>query len=75
MAHTLASDKALALGEAEEQDISIIDAVQEQDIIRRRARLRLLQKGADAKTLNLSSSTVVARKRNRGWYVPSCISM
>lgn len=68
MSHTLTSDKALTKRE-EEEDISIIDPDQEQDIIWRRMQLRSLQRNCNEKALNLSSSTIVGRKRNRGWLV------
>lgn len=57
-------DKVSMTRDAEEE-ICIIDPEQERDIIWRRRTLRAVQKGG-AKALNLSSSTVVGRKRNRG---------
>lgn len=68
MSHTLTTDKAISKSE-EEEDITIIDPEQERDILWRRTQLRLLQRGSNDKALNFSSSTVVGRKRNRGWLV------
>lgn len=72
MAHTLASEKGPTPRDTDEQELSIIDPVQEQEIIERRALLSQQFRpplGNHFKAFSFSLSTAVAHKRNRGWYV------
>lgn len=72
MAHTLASDKGSTPRDSDEQELSIIDPDQEQEIVERRALLSQQFRpplGNHFKTASFSFSSAAVHKRNRGWYV------
>ncbi|CAN8066446.1 unnamed protein product [Agarophyton chilense] len=70
MAHTLASDKALVLREAEEVHISIIDPDQVTEILRKREELNRLSGGRGI-LQNFAGASTLLRKRNRSTSRPS----